>query len=261
MRGSVPNENSTTTRGETQANQSVAKAVRILDYFRTHPEGRLSDLAEYAGLGPSTALRLILSLERCGALVRDRSTREYSVGPWLLELAATTIRHHPWTAYVHQVLVELQEETGETASYWLVDDYERLCIDRVLSKQALSSTVEIGARVPLHLGAAGRALVAMLPDEQAAAVLKELRKRGVDIDALVASFDQVRRDGFAISVEEREKGLSSVAVPVVDHRGVLTGALSLTAPVSRFSPARRRAVVDVLRDAADKLTTYRALDN
>ena len=248
-------------RGETQANQSVAKAFRILDYFRVHPEGRLSDLAEYAGLGASTALRLILSLERGGALVRDRETREYSIGPWLFELAATTVRHHPYNRYVHQILVELRETTGETGSYWLVDGHERLCIDRVLSRHALSSTVEVGARLPLHVGAAGRALVAFLSEEKRAEVFEALRAESVDVETLASSLDNVRSDGFASSSEEREKGLASVAVPVLDRRDALVGVLSLSAPVSRLTASRRRAAVDVLKEAANRLSGYRVLES
>lgn len=247
-------------QGKTQANHSVAKAVRILDYFRVHPHGRLSNLAEYAGLGPSTALRLILSLEQGGALIRHHDTREFSVGPLILELAATTVRSHPYTVYVHQVLGDLREETGETASYWIVDQTERLCIDRVLSEHALSSTIHIGTRVPLHVGAAGRVLVAFSSDEDRAAVLEALRRDGVDVAQLIKSLDQVSVDGFAISVGERERGLSSVAVPVVDQRDRLVGAVSLTAPVARFSAARRRESVVTLKAAADRLSTYRVLE-
>ena len=246
--------------GKTQANQSVAKAVRILDYFRIHAEGRLSDLAEHAGLGPSTALRLILSLERCGALVRDRETREYAIGPWLLGLAATTVRSHPFTAEVHRTLGELCETTGETASYWIVNEHERVCVDRVLSRHALSSTIHIGARLPLHIGAAGRALVAFLPDDERQAVLDAIESEDIDVDVLADSLDQVREQGYAVSVEEREKGLASVAVPIPDQKGGLVGAVSATGPVARFNAARRRDVVDDLMAAAHRLSIYRVLE-
>jgi DNA-binding IclR family transcriptional regulator len=246
--------------GKTQANHSVAKAMRILDYFRTHPQGRLSDLAQYSGLGPSTALRLILSLEQGGALVRHRDTREYSIGPWILELGARTVRSHPYTVFVHQILSDLCETTDETASYWIVDQNERLCTDRVLSGQALSSTIHIGTRVPLHLGAAGRALVAFLSEAERERLIRELRDDGADVSLLVETLDQVRNDGVAVSVEERERGLASVAVPVLDQRDHLVGALSVTAPVGRFSASRRRAAVEDLKRAADRLSTYRVLE-
>jgi IclR family KDG regulon transcriptional repressor len=246
--------------GKTQANQSVAKALKILDYFRLHPEGRLSDLAEHAGLGPSTALRLILSLEHYGALVRDRETREYAIGPWLLGVAATTVRSHPFIAEVHRTLTELCETTGETASYWVVTNRERVCVDRVLSRHALSSTIHIGARVPLHIGAAGRALVAFLPDEERQLVLDALDSDDIDIDALIDSLDKIRDRGYAISVEEREKGLASVAVPIPDQKGGLVGAISATGPVSRFNAAQRRDVVDDLMVAASRLSNYRVLE-
>jgi IclR family KDG regulon transcriptional repressor len=246
--------------GKTQANQSVAKAVRILDYFRLSSKGRLSDLAEHAGLGPSTALRLILSLERCGAVVRDPETREFSIGPWLLGLAATTVRDHPFSAEVHRALTDLVEATGETASYWIVNEKERVCVDRVLSQHALSSTIHIGARVPLHLGAAGRALMAYLPDGERQALIDGLDGDEIDIAALIDSLDDTREQGVAISVEEREKGLASVAVPVLDRTAGVVGTISSTGPVTRFNAANRRGVVDDLRAAADRLSTYRVLE-
>jgi DNA-binding IclR family transcriptional regulator len=246
--------------GKTQANQSVAKAVRILDYFRLHSQGRLSDLAEHAGLGPSTALRLILSLERCGALVRDPETREFSIGPWLLGLAATTVRNHPFSAEVHRTLSELTQTTGETASYWIANEHERVCVDRVLSEHALSSTIHIGARLPLHVGAAGRVLMAYLPEPDLTSMIDELRGDEVDVDALLDSLDQIRKVGLAISVEEREKGLASVAVPIFDGRHGLTGTISSTGPVTRFNASRRRAVVDDLQLAAERLSAYRVLE-
>src|SRR5690349_8570719 len=50
----------------TAANQSLGKGLQILDYFRHHGQGRLSDLAAYAGLNASTALRLALALQAHG---------------------------------------------------------------------------------------------------------------------------------------------------------------------------------------------------
>jgi len=246
--------------GKTQANQSVAKAVRILDYFRLHAEGRLSDLAAHAGLGPSTALRLILSLEQCGALVRKKETREYSIGPWLLGLAATAIRSHPFSAEVHRTLTELAETTGETASYWTVNAGERVCVDRVLSGHALSGTIHTGARLPLHRGAAGRVLMAYLPSDERQRLIDRLDPDEVDIAVLTDSLDDVRRLGFAVSVEERERGLASVAVPIRDTKSGVIGAVSATGPVTRFNATRRRGVVDDLVRVAERLSTYRVLE-
>lgn len=239
----------------TAANQSVGKGLLILDYFRHHGQGRLSDLAAYAGLNASTALRLALALQARGAIVRQPGMRTYVLGSWILELASSLLREQPLVLHAHDILVRLRDETGETASLYVRDGASRVCLDRVESRHGLRGTVDLGARLPPHRGAAGKVLLAYLaPDEREAILTQVEAETGDGLAALRRELEQIPAQGYSISRAEREPGVGSVAVPIIDPLGHVGAAIALSGPLDRFSVERMRAAVPAMQQAAAQLS-------
>jgi IclR family KDG regulon transcriptional repressor len=244
----------------TPANQSAQKALQLLDYFRTHGQARLSELAAHAGLNMSTALRLTLALQAQGAIVRQPGTRQYVLGSWVLELASSLLREQPLLQQAHAVLAELRDQTGETASLWVRDGPSRICLDRAESRHGLRSGADIGARLPPHRGAAGKVLLAYLPPEQRAAVLAEIeRDSGAPLDGLRAELERIPAQGFAVSMAEREPGVGSVAVPIADPRGRVSLVLNISGPLDRFDETHRLEAAALLQRASAQLSIHSLL--
>jgi DNA-binding IclR family transcriptional regulator len=239
----------------TAANQSVGKGLLILDYFRNHGQGRLSDLAAHAGLNASTALRLALALQARGAIVRQPGGRTYVLGSWILELASSLLREQPLILHAHDILVRLRDETGETASLYVRDGASRVCLDRVESRHGLRGTVDLGARLPPHRGAAGKVLLAYLaPDERETVLAQVAAESGDDLTALRRELSELPAQGYSISRAEREPGVGSVAVPIIDPLGHVAAAIALSGPLDRFSVERMREAVAAMQQAAAQLS-------
>ena len=244
----------------TPANQSAQKALQVLDYFRTHGHARLSELAEHAGLNMSTALRLTLALQAQGAIVRQPGTRQYVLGSWVLELAASLLREQPLLQQAHAVLADLRDQTGETASLWVRDGTSRICLDRAESRHGLRSGADLGARLPPHRGAAGKVLLAYLPAEQREAVLAEIeRESGTRLDALRDELQRIPAQGYGVSLAERSPGVGSVAVPIADPRGRVSLVLNVSGPLDRFDAPRRQEAAALLQRASAQLSIHSLL--
>ncbi len=244
----------------TPANQSTQKALQVLDYFRTHGHARLSELAEHAGLNLSTALRLTLALQAQGAIVRQPGTRQYVLGSWVLELAASLLREQPLLQQAHAVLAELRDQTGETASLWVRDGTSRICLDRAESRHGLRSGADIGARLPPHRGAAGKVLLAYLPAEQRETVVAEIEQEsGTRLDALREELQRIPAQGYGVSLAERAPGVGSVAVPIVDPRGRVSLVLNISGPLDRFDETRRQEAAVLLQRASAQLSIHSLL--
>lgn len=181
------------------------KAALILDALEAGPLS-LADLVATTGLSRPTAHRLAHALERHGLVGRDGSGR-FLAGPRLalrgLEGAA------------RPALEELRDVTGESVQLYLPRNGKRVCLLSLESPHSLRTIVAVGALLPLDRGSAGRVL----------------RDDGL-----------VRRQGWAESVEEREKGVASVSAPV-RREGAVVAAVSVSGPVERTSrsPGRRYA--------------------
>lgn len=210
--------------------------MALLDCFsEASPALTLSELARASGLYPSTAMRLLASLERAGMLLRDDVGR-YRPGPKLHRLGRLYDPDAERAAAIRPVLASLAQETGETAAFYVREGANRLCLFRVNGQRPVRSHLDEGAVLPLDRGAAGHVLLAYAG--------------GTD-----ARHAEVRRSAFCLSRGERDADSAAVAVPVFGPGRVFSGALGVTGPINRFGDAEVERMLLALRIAAGAISS------
>jgi Transcriptional regulator len=209
--------------------RSVLRALDILDAFaRGQPEMNLTEIARAIGLSMSTTSRLVATLEKRGYLARSAETQRYALGPKIAQLGVLDRSNLDLRKIALPFMQALNQVYDEGVSLYLLQGDERVCIERIESHQALRRVINIGDRHPLTRGAAGRVLLAFLPKEKQAELLA--RDPFTTEDAL----GELRHAGYAVSLGEREEGVSSIAAPILDARGSVIAALAMSGPSVRF---------------------------
>ncbi len=190
------------------------KSVRILEVLADGRRRSLGELVADTGQPRATCHRLAHALQVHG-LTHLGPDERWELGPRLGELAGTGGPGPGLAAAAGQALHRLVEQTGESAQLYVARAGQRVCVAAVESPQSLRTIVPVGATLPLDRGSAGQVL---------------------SLEPAV-----VRR-GWAESVEERERGVTSVSAPV-RRDGVVVAAVSVSGPVERTSrqPGRRFA--------------------
>lgn len=214
--------------------EAVERALSILEAFGERADRlSLAHLAEETGLYKSTILRLAASLERYGYLNRSEDGL-YRLGPSLWRLGSIYRRGFDLGEQIRPELRRLVEATGETASFYVREGDERVCLYRENSPHAIRHHLDEGSRLPLDRGAAGHILRAFCGGED-------------------ESYRAIRRAGSCVSVGERNPDVSAVAVPVLGPSKELRGALAVSGLTTRFDAERRDAARTVLQAAATRL--------
>ena len=215
--------------------EAVDRALSVLSAFNEDDLSlSLADLSRRTGLYKSTILRLLGSLKAAG-FVTLGSDGLYSLGPDLWRLGSYYRRRYIPSEEVMPVLERLRNLTKETASFYVRDGENRICLYRVNSERPMRHHLVQGARLPLEKGAAGRVLLAFGPEPP-------------------ISSQEVRDFGHAISLGERDLEIGAISVPVIDDDGQLLGALAVSGLVTRFSEAACETHLDHLRKEARSLT-------
>ena len=214
--------------------EAVERALSILEAFGEEQRSlSLAEMAEETGLYKSTILRLSASLERFGYLLRDRDGL-YRLGPSVWRLGSIYRRSFDLGEHIRPELRSLVQATGETASFYVREASERVCLYPENSGHAVRHHLDEGVRLPLDRGAAAHVL----------------RAYGGAQDSVS---ERVRRDGYYVSVGERNPDLSAVAVALLGRDGGLRGALALSGPSSRFTAPAHRTAVKHLTEASERL--------
>lgn len=193
------------------------KAVVVLTAAAARPM-TLADLVAGTALPRATAHRIAVALEVHGLLARDDDGR-WVPGPALAALAGAD----PLLVRAPAVLQDLSGHTGESAQLYRREGPWRVCVAAVDRASGLRDTVPVGARLPMTAGSAAQVLAAWSDDD------------GVPAGAVFTprTLAVVRRRGWAVSIEQREVGVSSVSAPVF-VAGRLMAAISVSGPSDRL---------------------------
>lgn len=226
--------------------QTVIRALGLLECFTSeHPELSLTELSNLTGLTVPTTHRLLRTLIGQRFLVFDAGTKQYSLGPAVMQLAGAIIHRDDLHHVVTPHLERLRRESGETVGLHLLVDLERVCIIELESRQRIRMSSGVGYRYPLHRGAAGKVLLAHLPERH----MEAYRAREPDIDwkGLDSDLPKVRREDFAMSFGEVVEGANALAVAILDSSRFPIAAINVTGPSNRWTTKRMLEVAPDLR--------------
>lgn len=194
--------------------------------------------------------------------VLDRTQKGYVPGPRLFAQARVLSAVDALPDAVSPVLGELVERFDETCYVCTFHGDTAVFTHEIQSSKPLRFVIELGKNVPLHAGASGRAILAGLPPERAAELVRcyplpALTSNTVrDPDRLLQMAAEDRRRGFSVSLEERIPGGAAIAAPFFDRHGRCLGSVVFTSPLVRLEHDRIDEVGNAVAAAARKLSDH-----
>lgn len=248
--------------GSTRASVSttVAKAISILDIlaFKADVGVNLSDLCSLIEIPKSSIHRYLVTLQELGLAERKNNDRYY-LGTKVIELAGAYLLKSDLRNDSQAALDELADMTGETVHLAVPSGTEVVYIAKVESKHALSMSSHLGARLPMHCTALGKAILAFSDSDSVNAVLtRPLITRTpnsiISVEALEAELTLIRSRGYAIDNEENELGIRCVGAPIFDYTTKPIGAISISAPSDRMDQNRCNSLGPLVHLAAQKVS-------
>ncbi|NMI01716.1 helix-turn-helix domain-containing protein [Pseudonocardia sp. K10HN5] len=237
----------------------LAKGLAVIEAFgETSSQLTVADAARLTDVTRAAARRCLLTLTDLGYLTHDG--KYFRPTPRMLRLGGAYLDTASLPVLAQPHLVAARDALTESVSLAVWEDGWSVFVARAEAERIVSTGVRVGARLPGHCSATGRALLAGLTDDEVAAFLarggRERRtvKTLIAPEDLTAAVEAARADGYAESDEELELGMRAMAVPVKDARGRTVAAMSVSASSARVSVAEmRRDFLPVLIEHATAL--------
>jgi DNA-binding IclR family transcriptional regulator len=232
---------------------ALEKAVLILDCFsQENTELGVRETARLVGLSSSATGRLMTAMRDLGLLVQNPRTRLYTLGTRVLVWAGTYLASSQIDTAARTYINELHLVTRETVSLYVLDDNERVCIERLDSPQSVRFVARVGKRLPLYAGASGKVMLAFLKPMRRDEILNSTERIPLT-NTTITEWVALEKDlaltcerGYAVSIGEWTPGATGIAAPIFDRSNEVVGALNLSGPSSRFTE-------EVIRDYAAKV--------
>lgn len=238
---------------------SVGRALAVLEALaRSDRELGVSEVSGVTGLAVGTAHRLLATLAYHGYVRQNAASRKYGPGMKLLSVAAAA--HERIGAISRPFLTRLMQVSQETANLAVLEGNSALYTEQVPPPRMLRIFTEPGNRVPLHTAGTGKVLLAYQPPQVVETIIGQTGLSRTTPNTitgrteLLAVLDRVRKQGYAIDLEEQEEGVCCLAAPVFTPDGQILAAISVSGPASRLGRSRLNDLIPHAKNVASALS-------
>lgn len=230
--------------------KSAARTVDLLEVLAARGDrpARLQELADGLGVPRSSMYALLQTLIARGWVRTDVTGSLYGIGIHALLTGTSYLDSDPRVRAVRPYLDEASEAVGETIHLGRLDGMNVAYLATRESHEYLRTISRVGRRLPAHVGALGKALLAErdgagLPDGPYERFTPHsLTER----NALVADLDATRRRGYAVDREEGVPGIVGFGF-ALRYDLPAQDAISCSVPVARLTPRHEERIVEVMQ--------------
>ncbi len=229
--------------------QSLARGLRVLGTFgHDLPNPTLSEVAERSELSRAAARRSLLTLQHLG-YVGSRG-RNFFLTPRVLELGYSYLSSLDLIELAQQAMEQLSQQVHESCSLAVLDGSDVVYVLRVPVRRIMRIALGVGARLPAFTASLGRVILADMTEtgldewiggiqfhRYTAHTVRNARE-------LKLALKRVHQQGYALTSQELELGLCSIAVPVRAGNGRVVAGLNVSMQFS--DQAEQRAVEQIL---------------
>ncbi len=193
----------------------------------------------------------------------SRTAASSRSSPGILRLGFAYLATQTWIERATPLMKELSERLHESCSAAILQGTEVVYVARVPTRRIMSVAISVGSRLPAFHSSMGRVQLGFLDDAEIWRRLMSLRIEPLTPSTITdpqALFDRVRADhaqGFSIVDEELERGLRSIAVPLVDRAGQCVAALNLSTHSTRTTRNEmRERFLPELKAVAERISAF-----
>ena len=212
------------------------QTLRILAFLaRQRGPVAARTVSEHLGIPRSSVYHLLSAMEQHGFVVHLGGERRWGLGTAAFELAGGYARQQPLARLGRPLVAQLADRTGQSAHLAVMTGRDVLYIAQERAPRRPALVTDVGVRLPAHLTATGRAMLALLPRDQVRALYPDASafadrtgvgpRRPAELRELLRA---ARADGYATEDGEVTEGFRSVGVAVPDHAGWPAASFAVT---------------------------------
>jgi DNA-binding IclR family transcriptional regulator len=231
--------------------ESVDRALMVILAFEETDSITIAQASTLLNVSRSTAYRLLNVLEYREFVRQDKRTKAFHGGPALLRVGLAAVQRSDIRAAIRPLLEEIVSSVDETAHLVVLQRSDAFYLDCIEGSKMVRATSRVGSALPAHVSAAGKILLANLPESRVDEILSgELptltRRSKVSPKSIKQELGKIRKQGWALNDGESEVGLRAIAV-LVEGTAAGTGidaSITIAGPAQRLDDKRLEQIAE-----------------
>ena len=216
--------------------QTVKNAARILNLFTIErDEWRLSEIAKELEVDISHARRLLNTLVEENLLVKKE--RKYTLGLSVLNLSGIVNSHLNIHLEARPILQPIVEQLGITIHMGILEGTKIIYLDKLEASHPIKMASGVGHSHPSYCTGCGKAILSFQKEDDLEDILQKIEMQGIikstsntvtNVDELRKQLTEIQNAGYAVTCDEYQEGVASIAAPIFNYNGEVIAAVAIT---------------------------------
>jgi DNA-binding IclR family transcriptional regulator len=240
----------------------LKKIVAIVKHLAKEPYSfTATEISRDLGVNRSTAHRILSDLMEEGIVIQNYTTKKFSLGPMAYHIGVSYTENKDYLIQIKYIVEEVAQQTGQSVGFTIMENGSIINIYEVESFQPIKIGYRQGEFYPINCGAYGKCIMAFYePYEDLEKIVystKLVRKTQntiTDPEKLLEEYQQIRRQGYAVSDEENLLGAIGIGAPVRNFTGRVIGCLGVACVKSGMTKADLELCRDKIIEGARKIS-------
>lgn len=241
---------------------SIQKAIEIIKYMTKEPYSfTVLEISKALGINRSTVHRILNTLKDDMIILQNSSTKKYKIGPMAYHIGSAYLHSETYTDEIHSILDEVAEKVRLSAGYAIREGDKIINIYEVETYIPMRMGYRPGMFYPIHCGVYGKTIMAFYnPPEKLREIvystdLKKMTENTItDPEKLLEEYAKIRKQGYAISDEERLKGAVGIGAPVRNSKGEVVACVGVAGIKASLTPEDIEYIKEVVIDGANRIS-------
>jgi len=255
----------TENKMEKEKIKSIEKSINLLELLSDNEkEMSITEINKELQMGISTIHRMLNTFKSRGYIIQNQQTSKYALGINLFVLGCKVQSAINLVETVNPFLQKLSHYTKESINFSILEGREVVCLSKIKSTEVLRTDIKIGARLPAHCTAVGKALLAFLPEREFNIIYGKTGNKLIastpnSISSLIElkkCLKEVKKNGYSTDEEELNIGINCLAIPIFKKNGEVVASISVTGPSSRFTLFEKEKLKDILMDISKDISNH-----
>jgi len=232
----------------------LIKAVQILDLLSQRAEPQMmSEISKYTEITMPTTNKILDTLDLVGFVSRDSQTKEYSLGPRLIQLANASFIQFDIARETYTTLKHLYENVNTTVNLGMLQDNQVMFVNKFTERDSSEKTISrIGFTQPIYCSAMGKAILARFTPEERNAYFEQIefipntKQTITSTELLEEEVRFIQEKGYAIDNREAEEDVYCVGTTFEVPGDSNYYAFSISSPYDQVDEAQHEYLVSEL---------------
>ena len=221
---------------------TVVKTFQVLEFLTESDSSyTLTKLAKKLKISIGTAQRITNTLNHLGYLSRDPETKSFRLTSKWIQIGLSVLHDMDLRQVAYPYLRKLNEETNETVSLGVIENFEVVVIERIATSHLITTNIRPGVRRPIHSNSIGKVILAFQDEIQIKSILDKIKLTKYTDTTLVKKdnfrreLERIKEKGYSINDGESDKNVFAIGVPILNNFNVAISGINLVIPKARLN--------------------------